>query len=192
MKDLKFIHITKTGGTSIEDAALEKGIEWGRFDTEYTKDIQPNWHKPFSLIEDKDLKEKYDWFTVVRDPYSRIVSEFYCQWTQPLDKDVSVEKYNEIVRHNILNRHSAELGFHYCEQYLYLDDTSTIHILKFENLNDEFKQLMERYNIDVRLCRKNVGDKRYSSTDFDGDTVELINSIYHQDFVRFGYSKTNW
>lgn len=34
-KELKFIHITKCAGTSIEDLAKEKGIFWGRHHEEY-------------------------------------------------------------------------------------------------------------------------------------------------------------
>lgn len=30
MKELKFIHISKTGGSSIEEIAKNKGILWGK------------------------------------------------------------------------------------------------------------------------------------------------------------------
>jgi len=47
MKPLKFIHITKTGGTSIENTAREHLINWGRFDNEL-KFLGPTfWHMPF-------------------------------------------------------------------------------------------------------------------------------------------------
>ena len=42
MKQLKFIHITKCAGTSIEDIGIENNILWGRFHTEYG-----NWHEIF-------------------------------------------------------------------------------------------------------------------------------------------------
>ena len=35
MKDLKFIHITKTAGTTIENLAKANNINWGRFDLDY-------------------------------------------------------------------------------------------------------------------------------------------------------------
>lgn len=80
---LKFIHVTKTGGNSIEDIGLKHGIKWGRFDTETHKHIDKTkfkgtvWHYPFTLL-DKKYKQKYDWVLVVRTPYDRILSEFYC------------------------------------------------------------------------------------------------------------------
>lgn len=42
-KELKFIHITKTAGTSIEDVAFKKNILYGRYHQEYfTPNIKCN------------------------------------------------------------------------------------------------------------------------------------------------------
>ena len=70
MKPLKFIHITKCAGTSIEDIGKKNDICWGRYHKEYNW-----WHEPFINLK-KSLKKKYDWFVVVRNPYTRILSEF--------------------------------------------------------------------------------------------------------------------
>ena len=44
-----------------------------------TKQKDP-WHKCFSLL-DSSIVNKYNWFTVVRNPYDRILSEYYCNHT---------------------------------------------------------------------------------------------------------------
>lgn len=188
MKSLKFIHITKTAGTSIEEAALNIGIFWGRYDNEYTKGKIPDWHKPFHLL-DKEIKQKYDWFMVVRNPYERIVSEFYCKWIYPKNKDVSIEEYNLIIRANINARKIQNLGYHYTEQHLYLDKDSNITIIKFENLCNEFYKLMKKYNINIQLDKLNIGQKKYSTKHFDKKTVDLIKCVYEKDFVAFNYEK---
>ncbi|CAL1164223.1 unnamed protein product [Cladocopium goreaui] len=81
-KELKFIHITKTGGTAIEDWAKGRGLRWGRFHSEYGARGLPGspWHHPFPKLP-SSLRHRYDWFLVVRDPVERIVSEYYCPFT---------------------------------------------------------------------------------------------------------------
>ena len=79
-KELKFIHITKCAGTFIENMAKQNNINWGRFHPEYYNWKKDNkwWHTCFDLIDEK-VKNKYDWFMVVRNPYDRILSEYYCK-----------------------------------------------------------------------------------------------------------------
>ena len=74
MKELKFIHITKCAGTTIENIGKKNNILWGRFHKEY------GWHHEIFPNKIPKLKLKYDWFVVVRNPYERLISEFYCKW----------------------------------------------------------------------------------------------------------------
>ena len=47
------------------------------------------------------------------------------------------------------------------EQYKYLDDDYKIHIIKFENLEEEFHNLMKKYNLDIKLNRhKNKSENK--------------------------------
>ena len=81
-KELKFIHITKTGGSSIEECAKKKGILFGVHDPVYMNPPRCKWH-PHHAIFTKlpiEVRRTYDWFTVVRNPYDRIISEYYCKW----------------------------------------------------------------------------------------------------------------
>ena len=52
MKQLKFIHITKCVGTSIEDIGKQNNIKWGRFHMEYGW-----WHEIFPNLP-KKIKKK--------------------------------------------------------------------------------------------------------------------------------------
>ena len=114
-KELKFIHITKTAGTCIEDTGKKYDILWGRHHKEYAR-----WHTFFTL-KSLELQEKYDWFTVVRNPYTRIMSEYYCKCGGIGNKNITHTKdeMNNFLYKKILNRSS--IGCHYSEQYKYIE-----------------------------------------------------------------------
>jgi hypothetical protein len=186
MKPLKFIHITKTAGTSIEDEAFNCGIHWGRYHGEYGP-----WHGFFPNKNIK-LKNTYDWFTVVRNPYDRIVSEYHCYWGGIGNSDIkhTKEQFNKFIMNKIKNR--VGYGDHYSEQYKYIDtvNDNTIHILHYENLKEEFVNLMKRYNLPPRLnMYKNVSNvnKKFTIDDLSKECIELINTVYKKDFELFDY-----
>ena len=200
-KKLKYIHITKCAGTTIENTALEKNIKWGRFDTDYKENIDETWwHFPFYYKSFK-LKNNYNWFVVVRNPYDRIISEFYCKFSRARIKNKKIYdidyiksdyQFNHFIRKIINYKNKNNLEWHYEKQYLYLSNDCNIHILKFENLNNDFNKLMKKYNIDLKLDKihnKYNGEKKFTIKSFDRDTLNLINSFYHYDFLYFNYNK---
>jgi len=185
-KKLKFIHITKCAGTSIEEYGKTCNIEWGKYHKEYGW-----WHEIFRN-KSKELKEQYDWFVVVRNPYNRILSEFYYSLKNNSFNYPKREEVNKLLIENIKNR--CKNGNHYTEQYKYIDDSVKIHILKFENLETEFTQLMHKYNIIIcRLEVKNMNDKYrfFKIKDFSPELLRIINEVYKKDFEMFGYEMEN-
>lgn len=183
MKELKFIHITKCAGTTIEDLGKEKGICWGKYHKEYGW-----WHEIFSN-KGVELKNKYDWFMVVRNPYERILSEYYCRWGgKGKEENFTKEKFNLFLINKIKRR--SKIGHHYTEQYKYLDENCKINIIKFENLEKEFHNLMEKYNIDLKLNKHSnkCDEKKFKVSDFSPDLLKLINRVYKEDFIKFNYN----
>ena len=184
-KTLKFIHITKCAGTSIEKAGHQNGLLWGKFHKEYGF-----WHKTL-LNVNKEIINKYDWFMVVRNPYDRILSEYYCKWggigkTQIIHTKIEMNKYliDKINKRDIS-------GKHYTEQYRYLYPNKKIHILKFENLDEDFNNLMNLYNIKNIILKNDnkSSDKTFSINDFSKELIVLINNVYKKDFKIFNYQK---
>lgn len=188
MKELKFIHITKNAGSSIEEIGRKHKLLWGMYHHEY--DL---WHEYF-INKSFELKTKYDWFMIVRNPYDRILSEFYCNHkgfrVNNMNFSNTKQGFNDYLIYRINNRELR--GDHYAEQHKYLDTSSVIHILKYENLKNEFDQLMIRYNLPCRLDMKtNVAPTKHIFTicDFSYELIELINIVYAKDFELFGYTK---
>jgi len=116
---LEFVHITKTGGSAIEAAGSKLGIAWGACHYMNITDVgcsladlpykAPNyqsyaltspWHTPPKILLHYADEAKYpysdaDLFAVVRNPYSRILSEYYCPWLgfqAKFRKDTKYEK----------------------------------------------------------------------------------------------------
>lgn len=196
-KELKFIHITKCAGTSIENAGNKHGIKWGRWHEEYytKKTARSFWHICFSLI-DESVVMKYDWFMVVRNPYDRILSEYYCTNGGIGKKNIahSIAEMNNYLINKITNR--WQIGDHYTEQYKYLHPLANIHIIKFENLLPEFNALMSLYNMQhVVLKEVNMRHNptylltKFTVRDFSKELIDLINTVYDQDFTKFNYQK---
>ena len=104
-KKLRFVHVTKCAGTSIESIS---GGTWGRFDDDlkraYSRTFPPNvewWHVPPKYLGAEELarlSRHHDFFTVVRSPYDRVISEYYCQWGGPQTKADSVDIFNAWIR----------------------------------------------------------------------------------------------
>ena len=190
IKQLKFIHITKTAGTSIEKIGKQNNILWGMYHKEYKW-----WHQPFKN-KPESLKSKYNWFTVVRNPYTRIISEFYCKWGTQIENDkksISKLEFNQIIKHHILNRNSLNKhgqSGHYKEQHLYLDKKYNIHILKFENISVDFNNLMKKYSLNIELDKyENKNEKIYTVNSLSPEVIKLINTVYDKDFKIFKYKK---
>ncbi len=203
MKSLKFIHITKCAGSFIEDIGIKNRIRWGKYHREYGF-----WHEIF-INKPLKLKMKYDWFVIVRNPYDRILSEYYCKWAgigKKSHKEKSLwelffetnyvhnkEQFNKFLINKI--KHRKGRGDHYTEQYKYIDNNCNITIIKFENLNQELSVLFNKYliNIDIykypKINSSTINDKLFTIDDFNDELIKCINDVYHKDFIMFNYTK---
>lgn len=195
MKQLKFAHITKTGGTSIEKIAKKNKINWGMYD-KYLKIVHIHWHYPLRMLPKKLIKH-FDWFIVCRNPYERIISEYHCYWGGNVEQlknvkydENSKREFNIYVRNAIKNRAKSKYYGHYLEQHLYY--IKNINIIRFENLKEDFENLMKKYNLDLKLdLHEYKTTKIFSIRDFDEETIKLINTVYDKDFTLFNYQKIN-
>lgn len=196
---LKFFHIPKTAGTSIENAARDKCIEWGVYDLSYWhrwKTPGPEWHQPLyqDISQERylDLLREYDFFCVVRNPYERCISEFYCSWEDGSpQKNVSLDEFNSFIQKRILEN---RISTHWAPQSLFIFHQGKQiikHVLHYENLQEEFAKLMNLYNLPIHLDRyENVSPRKtYTIKDFSPRTIQMINEFYSDDFQNFGYSR---
>lgn len=211
---LKFIHIPKNAGTSIENIAKKKNIEWGFLEwikkgyktgsnifkiqtpwiykpnnKEY--DIQSNcfpWHQIPDELGREFIDKDDELFCVVRNPYTKIVSAYKYSHKNPTKKGL-----NEFIKDKLNNFEKNKYwnGCHILPQHLYTHGKIKCnHILKFENLKPEFDSKMKEFNLDLQIEKvDNKSNSKLSMKDLDTESKKLIYKIYKKDFKLFNYKK---
>jgi len=187
-KELLYVHIPKTGGTSIEDSLQKHDIDVGRFkssmkNVELINNVKcAYWHIP-----PKNMKisfNDYNVFTVIRNPYQRFISE-YKHKHRPVEYDdinkfaLALQKDSNPYKHNCHILPQVE--------YLYDKDGEFVHnILRLEYIKDDFNELKNKYKLDenIELLHNNqhTDDK---GTKMNQDTINFINEYYKEDFDLF-------
>ena len=155
-----------------------------------------------------------DLFCVVRNPYDRLISEYYFAGTYLTKTEVealNIEKnLNSWVEFNLRdlilkmrrgdisrNRTGNKIYFrnagHFIPQYDYVFGHGRRiikHVLRFENLTDEFRALMELYDLPMRIPTRKVRPSHQKMVDVYNLTrrnLELIERLYEDDFREWGY-----
>lgn len=180
-----FIHIPKTGGSSIEKWLQQHGKV--RFLDPYPRPItrvSPQ-HFPISDIARIFSSDWWSWaFTVVRNPYDRIESEYFYQ--RSLHKKISdfstwVEDSLEILEDD-----PFYLDNHLRSQVYFLD--GSVNYFKYE---DGYKYIFNRLSSVIGVpppiseIREMKGE-RFPIT-WTANTRRRFNEIYETDFRAFNY-----
>jgi hypothetical protein len=141
-KDILFIHIPKTGGTSISKW-LSNFCNGERLGPKHGDlfDWQTKNHVPQFV------------FTTVRNPYARLLSYFFYageQIKERINKDKWANKYNQemIDTYNLGFSNSLNVNNYYPDvimknQVDYFDISSINYMLRTENLKQDFQQIQQ-------------------------------------------------
>ena len=189
--NLLFIHIPKTGGTSLEEYLLKKynqtvhdsdknkiiPIMKRLFLQHYTYDEIYKNRQVLGVNFDDNLKI----ITIVRNPYDRLISDML--YLRFINKNSSPEQIYNVIKNKYL--YEKDLYNHNIPQYKFLIDENknvipNLKIFKTETLTTELKE----YGFTDY-------DGKDSSTDYskylNNDSIKLINKFYKKDFELFGY-----
>lgn len=229
-----FIHIPKTGGTSIEytlgmhgeksdigivpylnqtknfqfffgeglqhlTSSEIKRILSGMHFNDYTtgSNVKRFLDRFFFINKKRDvhnLWNSYTSFSVVRNPYDRLVS--YLAWRETQwNGSVCFNKhcFSHFVRNELTER-MINNKRHLWPQHKFIFQNGKPQvnfILKFENLQNDFKTMMER----IGLMGKELFEKRMVSRHSDyhdyytPELLKIVYDFYKDDFELFGYKK---
>jgi hypothetical protein len=198
-KHILFIHIPKTGGTSVEYALKRRDIQTmfsGRFNR-----IMPQGRLRRISLQHQTLhniikyrrrlpvrfNKRLRIITVVRNPYKRLVSDLF--WYNLINNQTRPETVFEVikryVRANIYDNHNIP-------QHKFLVDEKghmyrRIIIMKTERLTEQMKR---KFNINL-IHNSNVQGGKKVKKDYmsflNEESIKFINNFYKRDFELFGY-----
>lgn len=174
------------------------------------------WHLPSQFIEQVphmtiNPYQNADIFAVVRNPYTKMLSEyyFYCSSTPKACDEGQLNNatyMNNFLRTRIRKQAACptkgynECYFldhgHYISQYDYVYDNDGRQIVKYvlrsEHLNNDFAGLMRERGLKIDLVKYTTNRRNHRHTlqvsDLDSETVKLIRTHYTKDFELGGYS----
>jgi chondroitin 4-sulfotransferase 11 len=176
-----FIHINKTGGTSILNAL---GLDKTHLTCKELID-------KMTLSEWNQTKS----IAVIRNPWDRVVSLYhYRVKTNQSDLQVLNISFKEWC-HEVYKKRNH---IYYDKPKMFQPQTSWIvdyddivnvdFILKFEDLEQDFENLAKVIGIDVKLKHLNRTKRDHYQLYYDEETKELISNWYKNDISVFGYS----
>jgi hypothetical protein len=183
-KKFIFIHIPKTGGSSIRNSLIEY------FDLR--KNIA---HEPQSKYLNRLGNSYYDYFqfTFVRNPWDRFCSAYhYLKAGGRCQNDIDASnalKLNQLSFKEFLVNYKGYLWGHFGPQHRYIDfDFKHVTILKYENLQEGFDFICDKIKINRKtLPCINKSDHDHYSSYYDDETQQIIAEKYAKDIEYFGY-----
>lgn len=186
-----FVHIPKCAGVSM-CRALFGGLAGGHTTLE----------EYLTIFEPKRIRNYFK-FTVVRNPWDRVVSSYFFLKSGGFnEKDrlwsekelAGFSSFDSFVR-NWLNRTNIWKWAHFNPQYFYmLDKREKVHldfVGLFENLESDFSHISRQLGLGRTLTRMNKGDHRSYMDYYDATTRRIVAEVYAEDINMLGYTFDN-
>lgn len=178
-----FIHIPKTGGTSFYHWT-EENLD--NFIIKYK-------HRDLSGLE-KIWGDLGYTFTIVRNPFDRMVSLYHYQKQYIENVDTSVNDFRAWISNINLNQRNPKRlkqknvwKSTLKNQVDWIDVNKINLIIKFENLDKEFKKLQAMFRCYKPLPKKNSSSHKNYKIYYDTKTKNIIKDIFYKDLELLNY-----
>ncbi len=174
-KNIVFIHIPKTGGTTIEHIFFNRNGS--------------SEHKDITFYQDYF---DYYVFSFVRNPYTRIISiyNYYINGGNKTKSDINKLRKDLDINDFLDEYNENNLSF-LKTQYSYLQDSKYIDFVgRFENFSRDLQLVCDKLNIkyiDINKRKTDYTNNYLITPKF----IDMISNIYHIDFVKYNYKKIN-
>ena len=196
-RTLLFIHVPKTGGTAVETFFRAAGLT-GYFDPPTYMPVRPYLKVPPAHYDYEVLRRLFELdalysFAIVRHPVKRMISQY--KWT--LEKSTSAEALANTNFSDFLGLMFAEYrrnenlaAGHFKPQVRFVGEKVT-KIFKYEaGLEVIIRRVLEDIGFKPQgeLKLPVVNNSTARKVDPTAADIELIHSIYSEDYEAFGYS----
>jgi hypothetical protein len=189
-KHAVFIHIPKAAGTTIERCMGMQNDEslYSTYKNEKYK-VCPQHLYATEVLELFPFTNQYYWFTIVRHPLDRLVSEYhYIKNTKCVASKFASLNFSDFVNCLDMPVSDRMLLFdrHLEPQVNFIRDAVNIEVFKFEQIDDCFNELQNRFHIPFFSHERKSNRKGYKSY-YDDLTEKKVKNFYKEDFEVFGY-----
>ena len=211
-----FIHIPRTGGTSVErgvgiakqyahlmqaagQTAEKNRVCYGNIQAQSGARIELD-HATAPMLRERvpDLGALYV-FAVARNPYDRLVSQFcYARQHGPrlhkrLDPTASFDCYVRTLYKNwddIVTHPDHWRASHVLPQCAFVDGIDNVHVFRTETLCRDWQHICFELELPhTKLPRARASRNKPRMT---AELAKLVYEMYRGDFERFGYDERSW
>ena len=198
--DCLFIHIPKCAGSSIEKyleiRARNKNELHG---SDGQGDFYQHWtmEKLMNVNPNKLLRPNVFSFTIIRNPYSKLVSDFaWCKrwfkwkWIIKNNEKKGFKNFSEFIE--FIEFVGVNAWSHFRPMYDFIYDSNGKQIVNYvgriENLNEDMKNISckigKTYN---ELEKRNKSRHKHWKSYYNRELFDKVNKLYKIDFETFGY-----
>jgi hypothetical protein len=171
-----FVHIPKTGGSSVVKLLRTK---------HETCEIKETAHQSAIAIKKRYFfcDESYSVFSIVRNPYERMISYFF-HMNLRNGKNFKHFEIDEFIKFLLKGHVTKERG-PFPSQYSYIKG-GNVEIIHFENYENDLKRILLGYGIDEPIPNVNKTKHRHYSFYYNNVAREIIEYLYSDDLERCG------
>jgi len=198
-----FIHIPKTGGSSVENVLWplksDRTIDnlWMGFVKPYYNKYQTGGLQHLTSEQIKkevgdNIFNSYYKFSIKRNPYDKAVSQFVYMKQKRNDlrgfigmrENTSFKKYLQLISKTLHVQWMPQTDFLVdSKREVIVDD-----IIRFENLNEDFQIIINQLGIqNIHLSHENKTKRKHYTHYYDDESKKIVFNMYKQDIERFNY-----
>jgi len=191
-KKILFIHVPKTGGTSVEKW-LQSFSKLALFNGSIpaTSPVTPQ-HFTFKNISEMYADDYFDYvFTIVRNPFARIESEYRMMWMQAANEGKTAESFASWIDH-LPQRLAIDPWYrdnHLRTQAEFIG--SSTRIFRYEDgIENAVRQVAMDLDLPepvAPLGREMTSDKFKGKIAWSANNISVVQRLYAIDFEKFSY-----